>query len=315
LIGTPNPINRPSLKEFQVKKLIDATSKDHAVMSEKPVRDTVRQSRPTFIRRHSLVTRLTHWINALCLSFLLLSGLQIFNAHPELYWGHYGADGDPAVLTIGSERREGDAHGFLRVAGMELRTTGVLGISRVQGELSARAFPAWATSPSFQDLAAGRRWHFFFAWLFLVNGILYFTFSVLNGHFRRDLAPTSQQLSPRHLWHEILDHARLRFPEGEEAKHYNALQKLTYLAVIFVLLRLMIVTGLTMSPGVNAALPALVDLFGGRQSARTIHFITASLLVLFVIVHVAMVILSGAWNNIRSMITGRYAIHEKGPKS
>jgi thiosulfate reductase cytochrome b subunit len=288
---------------------------EDTVMNENATNNKVRYPRTIFIRRHSLVTRLTHWLNALCLSFLLLSGLQIFNAHPELYWGHYGADGDPAVLTIGSAGQGSEMRGFVRVASVELTTTGVLGVSDVEGEQAARAFPAWATIPSFQDLAAGRRWHFFFAWLFLINGVLYLGFSVLSGHFRRDLAPTTRELSPRHLWHEVLEHARLRFPKGEEAKRYNALQKLTYLAVIVVLLPLMVLTGLTMSPGVDAAFPMLVDVFGGRQSARTIHFITASLLVLFVIVHIAMVVLSGTWNNIRSMITGRYAIQEKGPKS
>ncbi|WP_149744197.1 cytochrome b/b6 domain-containing protein [Rhizobium sp. NFACC06-2] len=284
-------------------------------MSANASNDNVQYPRTIFIRRHSVVTRVTHSLNMLCLSFLLLSGLQIFNAHPELYWGHYGANGDPAVLTIGSDDDAGTPSGFLRVAGLQIPTTGVLGVSNVDGEPTERAFPAWATIPSFQDLAAGRRWHFFFAWLFVINGILYLSFSLLSGHFRRDLAPTADELSPRHLGREVLDHARLRFPEGEEARHYNALQKLTYLAVIVVLLPLMVLTGLTMSPGVDAALPALVEIFGGRQSARTIHFITASALVLFVIVHVAMVVLSGTWNNIRSMITGRYAIQEKGPKS
>jgi thiosulfate reductase cytochrome b subunit len=284
-------------------------------MNEAATNDNVLYPRTVFIRRHSLMTRLTHWLNVLCLSFLLLSGLQIFNAHPELYWGHYGADGDPAVLTIGSDSDGAAPRGFVRVAGLKLPTTGVLGVSNVDGEQTSRAFPAWATIPSFQDLAAGRRWHFFFAWLFLINGILYLGFSVLSGHFRRDLAPKAHELSPRHLGREVLDHARLRFPEGEEARHYNALQKLTYLVVIVILLPLMVLTGLTMSPGVDAALPALVDIFGGRQSARTIHFISASALVIFVIVHVAMVVLSGTWNNIRSMITGRYAIQEKGPKS
>ncbi len=286
-----------------------------AEMSANASNDNVQYPRTIFIRRHSVVTRLTHWLNVLCLSFLLLSGLQIFNAHPELYWGHYGANGDPAVLTIGSDDRAGTPSGFLRVAGLQIPATGVLGVSNVDGEPTARAFPSWATIPSFQDLAAGRRWHFFFAWLFVINGILYLGFSLLSGHFRRDLVPKVHELSPRHLGREVLDHARLRFPEGEEARHYNALQKLTYLAVIVVLLPLMVLTGLTMSPGVDAALPSLVDVFGGRQSARTIHFITASALVIFVIVHVAMVILSGTWNNIRSMITGRYAIQEKGPKS
>lgn len=284
-------------------------------MSANASNANVQYPRTIFIRRHSVVTRLTHWLNVLCLSFLLLSGLQIFNAHPELYWGHHGANGDPAVLTIGSDDDADMPSGFLRVAGLQIPTTGVLGVSSVDGEPTARAFPSWATIPSFQDLAAGRRWHFFFAWLFVINGIVYLAFSVLSGHFRRDLAPTVHELAPRHLGREVLDHARLRFPEGEEARHYNALQKLTYLAVIVVLLPLMVLTGLTMSPGVDAALPSLVDIFGGRQSARTIHFITASALVIFVIVHVAMVILSGTWNNIRSMITGRYAIQEKGPNS
>lgn len=284
-------------------------------MSANASYDNVRYPRTIFIRRHSVITRLTHWLNVLCMIFLLLSGLQIFNAHPELYWGHYGANGDPAVLTIGSDDGRGQPRGFVRIAGLEIPTTGVLGVSQADGEKVSRAFPSWATIPSFQDLAAGRRWHFFFAWLFVINGLVYLGFSVLSGHFTRDLAPTAHELSPSHLGREVVDHARLRFPKGEEAKHYNALQKLTYLAVIVVLLPLMVLTGLTMSPGVDAALPALVDIFGGRQSARTIHFITASALVIFVIVHVAMVVLSGTWNNIRSMITGRYAIHEEGPNA
>ncbi|MEJ8310550.1 cytochrome b/b6 domain-containing protein [Agrobacterium larrymoorei] len=284
-------------------------------MSANASNDNLQYPRTIFIRRHSAVTRLTHWLNVLCLSFLLLSGLQIFNAHPELYWGHYGANGDPAVLKIGSDDDADTPSGFLRVAGVQIPTTGVLGVSNFDGEQTARAFPSWATIPSYQDLAAGRRWHFFFAWLLVINGIVYLGFSVLSGHFRKDLAPKPHEISPRHLGREILDHARLRFPEGEEARHYNALQKLTYLTVIVVLLPLMVLTGLTMSPGVDAALPALIEIFGGRQSARTIHFITASALVIFVVVHVAMVVLSGTWNNIRSMITGRYAIQEKGPKS
>lgn len=283
-------------------------------MSGQATNDNRQPARTVLIRRHSIITRLTHWLNVLCLSFLLLSGLQIFNAHPELYWGHYGADGDPAVLTIGSAGYGDGLRGFVRLAGIELTTTGVLGVSSLDGEQTPRAFPAWATIPSFQDLATGRRWHFFFAWLFVINGVLYLGYSFLSGHFWRDLSPKREQLSPRHLWREVLDHARLRFPEGEEARHYNALQKLTYLAVIIVLLPMMVLTGLTMSPGIDAVFPALVDLFGGRQSARTIHFMTATFLVLFVLVHVAMVVLSGPWNNMRSMITGRYAIQKREPK-
>jgi thiosulfate reductase cytochrome b subunit len=257
------------------------------------------------------VTRLTHWLNVLCLSFLLMSGLQIFNAYPRLHWGQYGADADPAFITIVADERNGEPHGFLTIGDVSVLTTGVLGLSKVDGEWTPRAFPSWLTLPSYQDLAAGRRWHFFFAWFFVINGFVYLVYNLLSGHFRRDLALKRHELAPRHLWREIIDHARLRFPEGNHARHYNVLQKLTYIVVIAGLLPLMMLTGLTMSPGMDAVFPFLLDIFGGRQSARTIHFISASLLVLFVIVHVAMVILSGPWNNMRSMITGRYAIRHQ----
>lgn len=261
------------------------------------------------IYRHSLLVRLSHWVNVLCMTILLFSGLQIFNAHPALYWGQYGADNDPSVISIGAVQ-DGDAlKGVTTIGSLSVTTTGVLGVSNLDGEPSARAFPGWLTIPSYQDLATGRRWHFFFAWLFVINGMIYMAYGFLARHFRRDLLPTRQELSPAHLGHEIVDHARLRFPKGEQARHYNALQKLTYLAVLFGLVPLMIVTGLCMSPGFDAFAPWLPELFGGRQSARLLHFVTATGLVLFVVVHVAMVLLSGVFNNMRSMITGYYTIH------
>jgi thiosulfate reductase cytochrome b subunit len=249
----------------------------------------------------------------LCLAFLLMSGLQIFNAYPRLHWGQYGADADPAFIEIGAGDSNGQPYGSVTIDGRSIVTTGVLGLSKVEGVSTPRAFPAWLTIPSYQDLASGRRWHFFFAWAFVINGFVYLVYGFLSGHFRRDLEPNRHELAPRQFWGEIIDHARLRFHSGEPGRRYNVLQKLTYIAVIAILLPLMVLTGLTMSPGMDAAFPALLDIFGGRQSARTIHFITASLLVLFIIVHVAMVILSGPWNNMRSMITGRYAIRQEGP--
>lgn len=261
-----------------------------------------------FIRRHSALTRITHWVNVLCLTLLLMSGMQIFNADPQLHWGNYGAFEDPSWFEIASDQDGDNIIGKLRIGQLSITTTGVLGASRVDGEMTPRAFPAWATIPSFQDLAAGRRWHFFFAWLFVINGLVYVAHGLIGGHFRRDLVLAADDIAPRNIWHEIKDHARLRFPKGDKARSYNALQKLTYLIVIFILLPLMIGSGLTMSPAIDAGYPFLLDIFGGRQSARAIHFITAWSLVLFVIVHVAMVILSGLWNNMRSMVTGRYAI-------
>ena len=263
------------------------------------------------VRRHTGATRLTHWINVFAVLFLLMSGLQIFNAHPALYWGAKSHFDDP-WLWIGAQQHAGHTVGVTRVAGHDFVSDGVLGYSGKPGAREVRAFPAWATVPSWRDLATGRRWHFFFAWVLVLNGLAYLAAGLFGGHIRRDLWPTLDQLKPGHVWHEIVEHARLRFPKGEEAKRYNILQKLAYLGVALVALPLMVATGLTMSPGFDAAAPWLVDLFGGRQSARSIHFICASLVVLFVIVHLVMVVASGTWNNIRSMITGRYAIELEG---
>jgi thiosulfate reductase cytochrome b subunit len=142
--------------------------------------------------------------------------------------------------------------------------------------------------------------------VFVINGLIYLIWSLSSGHLRRDLAPSGGEL--KHVGSSISEHLRLHFPKGEEAKRYNVLQKLAYLVVVLVLLPLMLLTGLAMSPGMDAGYPILLDMFGGRQSARTIHFIAASLIVLFVLVHVVMVLISGVWNNLRSMITGRYVI-------
>ena len=275
--------------------------------------DTTANRKAVLVRRHSVLVRVAHWINVACLTFLLLSGLQIFNAYPRLHWGQYGADTDHAFLEIGASASETGPRGFLRIGDLSLPTTGLLGLSIAEGVSTPRAFPEWLTLPSYQDLAAGRRWHFFFAWLLVANGLVYLSYGLLSGHFRRDLAPGRQELTPRHLRQEIVNHIRLRFPSGEEARHYNTLQKVAYIVVIAVLLPMMLLTGLTMSPGMDAAAPLLLDVLGGRQSARSLHFISASLLVLFVIIHVVEVILSGPWNNMRSMITGRYAIRQKEP--
>jgi thiosulfate reductase cytochrome b subunit len=264
--------------------------------------------RRMLVPRHSALVRVTHWLNVLCFSLLLMSGAQIFNAHPRLYWGEYGADFDHAWLAVDSLHDRAGWHGVLHLGALSVETTGLLGASGPAGALAPRAFPAWLTIPSYQDLANGRRWHLFFAWLFVINGLVYLADGLVRRHFRRDLLPTRAELAPAHLLREVVDHARLDFPKGEAARRYNVLQKLTYMAVAFGLLPLMVLTGLTMSPGLDSAFPLLLDVFGGRPSARSLHFVCASLLVAFVVVHVAMVLLSGVWNNLRSMITGRYAI-------
>lgn len=260
------------------------------------------------VKRHRISTRLWHWTNAIAIIVLLMSGLSIFNAHPRLYWGSYGANPDTPWLEIGGE----GTRGYLQIGETQITTTGVLGRWReADGDTSTRAFPSWATIPGYYSLAAGRLWHFFFAWIFVLSGLAYWAWSFGNKHIQRDLKPSRRELSLRHIWHDISQHARLRFPTGAAALKYNILQKLSYLIVLFVLLPLIVLTGLTMSPTMDAAWPWLLDLFGGRQSARSIHFIVAFLIVAFIVVHLVMVILAGPFNEIRSMITGRFRLPGK----
>ena len=228
------------------------------------------------VRRHSAVTRIWHWINALTVLVMVMSGLMILNAHPRLYWGGFGANPDKAWLTFPE-------------------TDGV-------------AFPGWATIPSTYSLADARLWHLAFAWVLALGLLFYLIWGLVRGHIIRDLHIRFAEWKPSHIWHDIKQHAALRFPTGVAALRYNVLQKLAYCGVLFVLLPLIILTGMTMSPGLDAGLPVLLDLFGGRQSARSLHFIAAFGLVTFFVIHIAMVILAGPINEIRSMITGWYCL-------
>jgi thiosulfate reductase cytochrome b subunit len=277
--------------------LIDAVA-DRAEQAE------VQRQRWFF--RHPALIRICHWVNVLCLSILLMSGLQIFNAHPALYWGKVSTFDKPFV-SLEANTDAAPAKGFTKIAGHSFDTTGVLGLSAdSSGQATDRGFPRWITLPADQDLATGRRWHFFFAWIFVFNGLVYLAYAVATGQFRARFIPTGFQV--RHIWDSVKEHIQLRFPEGEDAKRYNVIQKITYFAVVVVMLPVQVLAGLTMSPGVDSAAPWLLVLFGGRQSARTIHFIIAGLLVAFVLVHVALVVLSGPLNNMRGMITGWFAI-------
>jgi len=261
--------------------------------------------RRRWIYRYSAVLRGTHWVNVLCLAILVMSGLQIFNAHPALYWGE-DSDVEQPILSIATSfTAEGRPIGVTRLFGMSFDTTGVLGRSRFNDRPVQRAFPAWSTIPSAQDLATGRVWHLFFAWIFTINGTLYLVYSIVTRHIFSDLLPRREQW--KHIGSTVREHLLLTFRKGVDAD-YNIIQRVSYVVVILVLAPLMVLTGLTMSPAVDAAAPWLLDVFGGRQSARTLHFVTTWLLVLFVFVHVAMVLLSGVLNNIRSMITGRYSV-------
>jgi thiosulfate reductase cytochrome b subunit len=262
-------------------------------------------ARGGLIYRHGVLTRLTHWVWAIALFFLLLSGLQIFNAHPSLYVGQQsGFAFDNSVLVVDAiYGPDGKPQGRTTVFGHSFDTSGILGMSGPDERPAYRGFPAWATLPSYQDLGTGRVIHFFFAWVLVGALALWLVSALLGGHLRRDLVPSLSDL--RHLPRSVADHLRLRLHHDGR---YNVLQKLSYAAVLFGLFPLIILTGLTMSPTMNAAWPFLLDLFGGRQTARTLHFAGMVALVLFFVVHVAMVVLAGPVNELRSIVTGWYRI-------
>lgn len=254
------------------------------------------------VYRQSIWTRITHWVWAICLFFLLLSGLQIFNAHPALYLGNEsGFEYDNAVLRIGAINTPEGPRGQTTILGNSFDTTGVLGMSGSAERPQYVGFPGAVTIPSFRDLATGRVVHFFFGWLLVAALFVWFLASAINGHLRRDIVPKGADLKA--LPADALNHARLRLHHG---RSYGPVQKLSYFVVFFVLFPLIVLTGLTMSPGMDAAWPWLLDIFGGRQTARTIHFVVMALLVLFFIVHMVMVVLAGPFNEMRSMITGWY---------
>jgi len=261
------------------------------------------------VRRHRLSTRLWHWANAWVLAVMLMSGLMIFNAHPRLYWGEYGANFDEAWLEIGAVGEPGQERGAVQVLGHVFDTLGVFGLSHnPDGSAVALAFPGWLTIPSTYDLAAGRTWHLAFAPLLIVLLVGYLARSAWNGHLQRDLWLRDGEWKPAHVWRDVVAHLRLRFPTGVAAARYNVLQKLAYLSVLLVLLPLVIVTGLAMGPGMDAAWPWLTQWCGGRQSARSLHFLCAFGLSAFFLVHIIMVVLSGPFNQLRAMVTGWFRL-------
>ena len=240
------------------------------------VRGRVRASTsPTTLNgpRRTALVRVTHWITTLSLLALLVTGIEILISHPRFYWGEAGnVSVHPLfVLPIPASRDVPTGYSFV--------------LPDQNG---------WSRSLHFQ---AG--------WILVLNGLVYAVSGLLSGHFRKNLLPDRADLSRRALSRAIAGHLHFRRPDETTVSSYNVLQRLSYLLVIFALVPLMIWTGLAMSPGFTSAFPFTASVFGGQQSARTIHFFGTLLLVLFVSVHILMISLAGFWSLIRAMITGR----------
>ena len=222
--------------------------------------------------RHTPLVRVTHWIATACFLALLVSGKEIVISHPRFYWGEAGNVMTPPLFNLpipASRSRVNTGYGFV--------------LADQNG---------WSRSLHFQT-----------AWLLLFTGVLYTAAGFLNRHFRDNLLPALADLRPQAFGNVVAQHLKFRRPA--ESGSYNVLQRVTYLVVLFLLFPLMVWTGLAMSPALTAAWPAIVTVFGGQQSARTIHFFVAIALVVFVLVHLAMVIRAGFKDRTRAMITGR----------
>ncbi len=253
------------------------------------------------VYRHNRITRLTHWLSALALMILFMSGLQIFNAHPYLYWGSTSDPGN-AFFSIGASQNDDDVRGFINVYGRKIDTTGFLGVQQGVFGPQARGFPSWLTVPGYYSLAAARRWHFFFGWLLAITGVFYLLYNLPVGHVRKFFfTPHDIKKVPAMAAYYL--HVRKTSPQEGE---YNPLQKMAYTGVFVVLAPLILLSGMAMSPQLNIAFHWLPALFGGRQSARAIHFILAFGFLFFALGHVFMVLTQGFLNNMRSMTSGWY---------
>ena len=217
------------------------------------------------MKRHALSTRLWHWLNLLCVVVLFMSGLTISNAHRRLYWGDWGFEASQAWLMV-------------------------------------PRFPDWMTIPGYYSLAVARDWHILMAWPFALGLLFMWIAMMINRHFKRDIVTKRREWRPSAIWRDVVEHLKLNF-DHHEGK-YNFLQKLAYGLVLGVFLPMMIFTGISISPGMEPTFGWLVDLLGGRQSARSLHFIFAFAIVGFFIVHVLLVILSGPIRQMQDMITG-----------
>jgi thiosulfate reductase cytochrome b subunit len=232
----------------------------------------------TVSSRHSALVRVSHWVTTLCFFALLVSGVEILISHPRFYWGETGNDLTPTLFKLPIP------------ASRHLVPTGYGYVLPDQN--------GWS-----------RYLHFQAAWVVVLTGLLYLISGFFTGHFGNNLLPRKADLSWREFSSVIAKHLRFDRPDGAEALSYNVLQRITYLFVIFILFPLVIWTGLAMSPAFVSAFPATVNVLGGQQSARTLHFFVSLALVLFLLVHILMVWLAGFRNRMRAMITGRAAIH------
>jgi thiosulfate reductase cytochrome b subunit len=240
--------------------------------------------------KHSRWVKVSHWIITLSFFALVFTGSEMTMVHPRFYWGEAGNDLTPALFELPVSRNY--KHG-----GWEA--------SVPFNEIAGAPVSASRTYDIFNQNGWGRSLHFLAGWFLLIPGLIYFIIGIFSGHFRKHLWPRANQFSLRLFWTDIVNHVRMQIPPATSGPHYGLLQKISYGVVIFFLMPVIVMTGMTMSPAITAAYPFLLKIFFGAQSARTIHFLASIALVLFLIVHVVMIVKSGFKKQIRAMTIGK----------
>lgn len=238
---------------------------------------------------HSAWVRISHWLAACSIIAMMVSGYAMLMTNPNLYWGEVGNPLVPAFIELPVSRNYQHA-GWSEPAPFFESSGSPVSSSRGYEILNLNSW--------------GRSLHFLAAWVLVISGCFYLLLGVFSGHFRNKLIPGFSELSVAAIRADIGQHARLRVSRSDERKGYGVLQKLSYCLVLFLLVPLLFLTGLTMSPLVTAAYPVLLDIFGGYQSARTIHFFAFVAIALFLLAHLLMVVLTGAGRQLRGMTLG-----------
>jgi len=238
---------------------------------------------------HRWWVRVSHWLITLSFFGLVFTGIEILMVHPRLYWGEVGNDLTQAWIELPVSRNY--KHGGWENNAAFFDDD----VSRVS---------ASRTYDIFNQNGWGRSLHFLLAWVLVITGLLYLVAGVFTNHFRKRILPALAQLSPRSIYSDVVAHLRPNKLETVPGQ-YHLTQRLSYAFVIFLLFPVMLLTGLTMSPAITAAFPFLLDLSGGLQSARTVHFLTSVTLELFLIVHFTMVIITGFKQQIKAMTISR----------
>lgn len=281
------------------------------VEKKKRLRVSHSDREEAIVYRHSAPVRVFHWVNVLSFVLLLMSGLQIFNSYPRLHWGNDGNANMPAIFEITGVPDLNAEQSWVQIGSYKIDTSGFMGVAQHTQLYGIKniAFPSWMTLPSgVLDLANGRGWHILMMWVFVLNLSWYIFYNLLSGRFWRTLLPSPDQVKIDAILRDLWMHVRLKHSVAEESLRYNLLQKLTYIIVLFGILPLIVLSGMTMSPSAVAAYPWLLEMFDGRHSGRTIHFVLAFCLSMFVFIHIFQVVVSGFANAMRSIITGYFRI-------